>query len=103
MAANRASAPNTPMALVDKRRSPGDRRRLLRQRPMESFWGLMQVELLDRKSWQTNLELAIAMADYIEHFYNPARRHTSLGHSPTPGHVVLRRGPPSGVQAMRWR
>ena len=28
--------------------------------------------------WRTNLELAIAMADYIEHFYNPTRRHSAL-------------------------
>ena len=48
--------------------------------PMESFWGSMQVELLDRQRWRTNLELAIAIADYIEHFYNPARRHSSLGY-----------------------
>lgn len=48
--------------------------------PMESFWGSMQVELLDRQRWRTNLELAIAVADYIEHFYNPARRHSSLGY-----------------------
>ncbi len=38
--------------------------------PMESFWGSMQVELLDRQKWRTNLELAVAMADYIDHFYN---------------------------------
>ena len=48
--------------------------------PMESFWGSMQIELLNRQKWRTNLELAIAMADYIEHFYNPARRHSSLGY-----------------------
>jgi putative transposase len=48
--------------------------------PMESFWGSMQIELLNRQPWRTNLELAIAMADYIEHFYNPARRHSSLGY-----------------------
>ena len=35
--------------------------------PMESFWGSMQIELLDRQRWRTNLELAVAMADYIEH------------------------------------
>ena len=48
--------------------------------PMESFWGSMQVELLDRQRWRTVLELAIAIADYIEHFYNPTRRHSSLGY-----------------------
>jgi putative transposase len=66
--------------------------------PMESFWGSMQVELLDRQRWRTHLELAVAMADYIEHFYNPARRHSALGyltpdefeelHSPQP-HATL--------------
>jgi putative transposase len=47
--------------------------------PMESLWGSMQIELLNRKKWRTHLELAIAMADYIENFYNPKRRHSSLG------------------------
>jgi transposase InsO family protein len=46
--------------------------------PMESFWGSMQIELLDRQTWRTNLELAVAIADYIEHVYNPARRHSAL-------------------------
>ena len=46
---------------------------------MESFWGSMQIELLNRQKWRTNLELAIAMADNIEHFYNSDRRHSSLG------------------------
>ncbi len=46
--------------------------------PMESFWGSMQIELLDRKRWMTHVELATAMADYIENFYNPTRRHSSL-------------------------
>ncbi len=48
--------------------------------PMESFWGSMQIELLDRQSWRTNLELAIAIADYIEHFYNSTRRHSALNY-----------------------
>ena len=48
--------------------------------PMESFWGSMQIELLNRQRWRTNLELAVAIADYIEHFYNPARRHSTLGY-----------------------
>ena len=46
--------------------------------PMESFWGSMQIELLNRQKWRTKIELAVAMADYIEHFYNPDRRHSSL-------------------------
>jgi putative transposase len=46
--------------------------------PMESFWGSMQIELLNRKKWMTYVELASAMADYIVNFYNPLRRHSSL-------------------------
>jgi len=48
--------------------------------PMESFWGSMQIELLDRQRWTTIAELSAAMADYIENFYNPARRHSSLNY-----------------------
>src|SRR5665213_2387888 len=46
--------------------------------PMESFWGSMQIELLNRKKWMTYVELATAMADYIVNFYNPLRRHSLL-------------------------
>jgi transposase InsO family protein len=48
--------------------------------PMESFWGSMQIELLNRQSWKTVIELSAAMADYIETFYNPSRRHSSLAY-----------------------
>ena len=48
--------------------------------PMESFWGSMQIELLNRQKWRTRLELSLAIADYIEHFYNSTRRHSSLNY-----------------------
>ena len=48
--------------------------------PMESFWGSMQIELLNRKKWKTVLELSNALAEWIEDFYNPLRRHSSLGY-----------------------
>jgi transposase InsO family protein len=48
--------------------------------PMESFGGSMQIELLNRQKWRTKMELALAMAEYIEHFYNSNRRHSSLGY-----------------------
>jgi putative transposase len=50
--------------------------------PMESFWGSMQIELLNRKKWRTKIELSIAIAEWIEHFYNPERLHSSLGYVP---------------------
>jgi len=39
----------------------------------------MQIELLNRRTWRTYLELAIAMADYIEHFYNCERGRSPHG------------------------
>jgi putative transposase len=46
---------------------------------MESFWGTMQLELLDTNKWQTRAELAAAMFEWIECWYNPYRRHSSIG------------------------
>ena len=48
--------------------------------PMESFWGRMQTELLNTKSWSTRAELASAIFNYIEIFHNRQRRHSSLGY-----------------------
>lgn len=46
---------------------------------IESFWGRMQVELLNRKRWKTRIELAAAIHDYIELWHNTRRRHSALG------------------------
>jgi len=46
---------------------------------IESFWARLQVELLNRQKWRTRVELANAIFEYIEGFYNRNRRHTSLG------------------------
>ena len=46
---------------------------------IESFWGRMQTELLNRKRWKTRIELANAIFDYLEVFHNRQRRHSSLG------------------------
>jgi putative transposase len=45
---------------------------------MESFFGSMQLELLDRQWWQTRAELARAIFEWIEGWYNPRRRHMAL-------------------------
>jgi putative transposase len=50
---------------------------------VESFWGTLQLELLDSRVWQTREELANAIFEWIECWYNPDRRHSSIGmHSP---------------------
>jgi putative transposase len=38
----------------------------------------MQTELLDRRRWRTRVELANAIFEYIEGFYNRRRRHSAL-------------------------
>ncbi len=38
----------------------------------------MQRELLDQRSWTTRCELSSAIFEWIEAWYNPRRRHTSL-------------------------
>ena len=45
----------------------------------ESFFGTLQLELLDRRHWETRAQLASAIFEYIEAFYNPRRRHSSIG------------------------
>jgi putative transposase len=46
---------------------------------IESFWGRMQTELLNRQRWRTRVELANAIFEYIEGFHNRRRRHSALG------------------------
>lgn len=46
---------------------------------IESFWSRVQVELLDRRRWDTRLELSSAIFEYLEIFHNRQRRHSSLG------------------------
>ncbi|MFC4530911.1 IS3 family transposase [Sphaerisporangium dianthi] len=45
---------------------------------IESFWGRMQTELLNRQRWKTRIELANAIFDYLEIFHNRQRRHSAL-------------------------
>jgi transposase InsO family protein len=46
---------------------------------IEAFWSRMQVELLDRQKWNTRLELANAIFEYLEIWHNRKRRHSQLG------------------------
>jgi transposase InsO family protein len=46
---------------------------------IESFWGRMQTELLNRQRWRTRIELANAIFAYLEIFDNRQRRHSALG------------------------
>jgi transposase InsO family protein len=46
---------------------------------IESFWGRLQTELLNRQKWRTRIELSTALFEYLEIFHNRTRRHSSLG------------------------
>ena len=46
---------------------------------IESFWSTMQRELLDTRRWTSKAELAAAIFEWIEAWYNPRRRHSALG------------------------
>jgi putative transposase len=46
----------------------------------QSFFSTLQRELLDEKPrWPTRRELSLAVFEWIEGWYNPRRRHTSIG------------------------
>jgi putative transposase len=46
----------------------------------ESFFATLECELLDRNSFRTQAEARMAVFDFIEGWYNPQRRHSSIGY-----------------------
>jgi putative transposase len=42
----------------------------------ESFFGTLQLELLDEHHWESRQQLALAIFEWIEAWYNPKRRHS---------------------------
>jgi len=49
---------------------------------MESFFALLQKNVLDRRSWCGREELRIAIVTWIERTYHRRRRQTALGRAP---------------------
>ncbi len=47
---------------------------------MESFFSTLKIERTNRKNYRTRDEARADMFDYIERFYNPRRRHSTLGY-----------------------
>lgn len=46
---------------------------------MESFFSLLQKNVLDRRSWTSREELRIAIVTWIERTYHRRRRQAGLG------------------------
>jgi transposase InsO family protein len=44
----------------------------------ESFFASLKTEWVDRHDYETQAAAAASIADYIDSFYNPARRHSHL-------------------------
>src|SRR5271157_3835671 len=44
----------------------------------ESFFATLECELLNRRSFKTQVEARTAVFDFIEDWYNPHRRHSAL-------------------------
>ena len=47
---------------------------------MESFFSTMKTERLSRKLYRNRDGLRADVFDYIERFYNPKRRHSTIGY-----------------------
>jgi len=47
---------------------------------MESFFSSLKTERLSRKTYRTRNEARADVFDYIERFYNPKRRHSTIGY-----------------------
>ena len=46
----------------------------------ETFFATLTVELIHRNPWPTRADVVRAIFDYVETWYNPHRRHPSLGY-----------------------
>jgi putative transposase len=46
---------------------------------MESFFSLLQKNVVDRRRWETREKLRIAIVTWIERTYHRRRRRTALG------------------------
>jgi putative transposase len=47
---------------------------------MESFFSTLKIERVNRKVYRTRDEARVDVFDYVERFYNPRRRHSTIGY-----------------------
>ena len=47
---------------------------------MESFFGTLKKERVHRKEYRTREQAKADLFDYVERFYNPYRRHSTIGY-----------------------
>ena len=64
----------------------------------ESFFATLECELLDRSRFKTQAEARMAVFEFIEGFYNPRRRHSSIGYLSPVDYERRRAGEPDAHQ-----
>jgi len=47
---------------------------------IESFFSWLKTERIARKNYRTRNEAKADVSDYIERFYDPTRRHSTIGY-----------------------
>jgi putative transposase len=66
----------------------------------ESFHATLKKELIYRYTWATRAEARTAIFEYIEGWYNPRRRHSTLGYlSPAEHEQAYRESAPEALTA----
>lgn len=53
---------------------------MLDQCAIESFFSSLKIERIKRKIYRSRDQARADMFDYIQRFYNPTRRHSTLGY-----------------------
>jgi putative transposase len=66
---------------------------------VESFFGTLQLELLDEHRWDNREQLALAVFEWIEAWYNPRRRHSYCKMLSPADYDAARRGEPADQAA----
>ena len=67
----------------------------------QSFFGSMQIEFLDRRTWHTRAELAHAIFEWIEAWYNPVVDIPPWATAPRSSTKPFTRAHPSGMITTR--
>ena len=62
------------LRLLEADVTPGDDNAVV-----ETFFKTLMAELIWRSIWQTRRQVESALFEYINGFYNPRRRHSTLG------------------------
>lgn len=69
-----------PLILADLADAACDIRQRSVNAAMESFFSTLKIERINRKQYATRDEARADVFDYVERFYNPRRRHSTLGY-----------------------